>query len=125
MLVDTDVLVWFMRGSERAAAFLQRSPSLALSAVTYMELVQGMRDKRELAALRKALKSWRAPVLPITEAVSNRAMVYVEQHFLSHALRLADALIAATAVEHGLPLGTANLKHYKVIAELTTVRFSP
>lgn len=125
MLIDTDVLIWFMRGSERAASFLDRSAPLALSAVTYMELVQGMRDKRELALFRRALKAWRAPVLPINEAISNRAMVYVEQHFLSHAVRLADALVAATAIEHGLSLGTANSKHYQPISELTVVRFTP
>lgn len=125
MLVDTDVFIWFMRGSEKAAGFLRGAKATAISAVTYMELVQGLRDKHELAALRRALKAWRAPVLPINEAISNRAMVYVEQHFLSHAVRLADALIAATAIEHGLPLGTANVKHYKPIPELTVVRFAP
>ncbi|MDF1553448.1 MAG: type II toxin-antitoxin system VapC family toxin [Deferrisomatales bacterium] len=125
MLVDTDVLIWYMRGKEKAAAFLEQIPSPALSVVTYMELVQGMRDKRELAVLRRALKAWRAPVLPISEAVSNRAMVYVEQHFLAHSLRLADALIAATAVECGLPLATANVKHYRVIDELSVVSYAP
>ena len=125
MLVDTDVLIWYMRGQPSAANFLAELDAFAISAVTYMELVQGMRNKAELLALRYALKAWRAPVLPISEAISHRAMTYVEEHFLSHSLRLGDALIAATAVEHGLPIATANIKHYRVLAELVLHPFRP
>jgi predicted nucleic acid-binding protein len=125
MLVDTDILIWYMRGHEGAARLVESLPSFCISAVTYMELVQGMRDRRELAALRSALRSWRASVLPVTEAVSGRAVAYVEAHFLSHSLRLADALVAATAVENGLELATANRKHYHAVRELTLRAFTP
>lgn len=125
MLVDTDVLIWYMRGSPKAAAFLADLRSFSLSAVTYIELVQGMRNKQELFALRRALSAWRSPVLLITEAISSRAVGYVEQHFLSHSLRLADALLAATAVEQALPLATANARHYEPVAELSIHRFFP
>ena len=37
--------------------------------------------------------------------------------------RLADALIAATAIEHGMPLLTGNLKHFLPVAELTVEAF--
>ncbi len=125
MLVDTDILIWFLRGHEGAAAFLAAKPGFALSAVTYMELVQGMRKRQELMILRRTLKGWGTPVLPITEGVSQRATFYVEEYFLSHSLRLADALIAATATEHGLPLATANDRHYRAIPELVLERFRP
>jgi predicted nucleic acid-binding protein len=42
-------------------------------------------------------------------------MFYVEQHYLSHSLKLADALIAAAAVSNGTPLLTGNDKHYNII----------
>lgn len=125
MLVDTDVLIWYMRGNLRAAQALDRVEELSLSAVTYMELVQGLRNKRELQLLRATLRNLSASVLPINEAISNKAMFYLEQHFHSHALRLADALIGATAVTHGMPLLTANTKHYKVISDLSLERFRP
>ena len=118
MLVDTDVLVWYMRGQAEAANFLSELGGFSISAVTYMELVQCMRNKGELLALRQAVKAWKTPVLAITEAISSRAIAYVETHFLSHSLRLGDALVAATAVEHGLPIATANTKHYRVLSEL-------
>ena len=125
MLVDTDVLIWYMRGNLRAADALDRLDKPALSAVAYMELVQGLRNKRELQTLRTTLRALNAPVLSIDETISNKAMFYLEQHFHSHALRLADALIGATAVSHGMPLLTGNTKHYKVIADLSLERFRP
>lgn len=53
MLVDTDVLIWNLRGNARAADRLDAMPRFLVSAVTYMELVQGVRDKSELRALRQ------------------------------------------------------------------------
>ena len=56
ILVDTDVLIWNLRGNQRAAEVLDDSPNvLALSAVSDMELIQGMRNAAELRALREAL----------------------------------------------------------------------
>ena len=125
MLIDTDVLIWYMRGKRSAADFLDAVPGKSISAVTYMELVQGMRNKEELLALRDCLREWKCSVLHITEAVSHRAIIYVERHFLAHSLRLADALIGATAIERGLPLATANYKHYRVIDDLIIEQFTP
>lgn len=34
----------------------------------------------------------------VNEEISNKAMFYVEQYYLSHSVHLADALIGATAV---------------------------
>ncbi|WP_089729320.1 type II toxin-antitoxin system VapC family toxin [Candidatus Thiosymbion oneisti] len=123
MIVDTDVLIWYLRGRPEAAAILDTYDRIRLSAVTYMELVQGMRNADELRALRSTLASGRWQVLPITEAISMRAMTYVEEHFLSGSLQLADALIAATCIEHGERLATGNLKHYRMIAELSIQPF--
>jgi predicted nucleic acid-binding protein len=47
MLVDTDVLIWYLRGHEKAARFLEGLRELKLSAVTWMELVQGCRNRRD------------------------------------------------------------------------------
>ena len=99
MLIDTDVVVWLFRGRESARSTIIDCPTVELSAVTYMELVQGVRDKRELSLLRQAISdnAWR--IVPIGEAISHRATLYVENHASAHGLRLADALIAATAVD--------------------------
>ena len=125
MLVDTDVFIWYTRGNSRAVSALDNLPEIRLSVVSYIELVQGMRNKRELRALHATLTGLEAKILQIDEVVSGKAMFYVEQHFHSHALRLADALIAATAVSQGITLLTANTKHYAPISDLEIRPFRP
>ena len=125
MIIDTDVLIWYMKGNEKAYEVIERSNTLFISVVTYMELVQGMRNKTELINLRKALLGWNAQILYITEEISAKAMFYVEQHYLSHSIQLADALIGATAMACGFPLLTANDKHYKVLKDVQIEKFRP
>ena len=125
MIIDTDVLIWYLKGNEKAYQVVENSRNFFISVVTYMELVQGMRNKKELTTLRKALHGWNAQILYITEEISAKAMFYVEQHFLGHSLQLANALIGATAIAHGMPLLTANDRHYKMLKDLEIKKFSP
>ena len=125
MLVDTDVLIWYLKGNENAYQVIENSSNFFISVVTYMELVQGMRNKKELNNLRKALHIWNAKILYISEEISAKAMFYVEQHFLSHSMQLADALIGATAITYGNPVLTGNDKDYRVLKDLEIKRFRP
>ncbi len=125
MLIDTDVLIWYLRGNDKAYKAIESSGNFYISVVTYMELVQGMRNKKELNNLRKALHIWNAQILYISEEISAKAMFYVEQHFLGNAMQLADALIGATAIVYGNPVLTGNDKHYKVLKDLEIKRFRP
>ena len=125
MIIDTDVLIWYMKGNEKAYEVIDRSNTLFISVVTYIELVQGMRNKTELVNLRKALAGWNAHILYLSEEISAKAMFYVEQHYLSHSIQLADALIGATAIAYGYPLLTANDKHYKVLKDVQIEKFRP
>ncbi|MEA3285933.1 MAG: type II toxin-antitoxin system VapC family toxin [Candidatus Marinimicrobia bacterium] len=125
MLVDTDVLIWYLRGNGKAREIIDGLPSLSISVVTYMELVQGMRNKRELTELRRALRDWKAKIVYINEEISSKAMFLVERHFLSESMQLADALIASTALTNGMPVLTGNDKHYKVLTQLELKVFRP
>ena len=117
-LVDTDVLIWYLRGNQNAYDLIHALDHFCISSVTYMELVQGMRNKSELKTLQNTLKNWGVKTLYISEEISARALFYVEEYFLSHSMQLADALMGATATQHGLTLITANDKHYRVIKGL-------
>ena len=125
MIIDTDVLIWYMRGNEKAYDFIEGLPSFYISVITYMELVQGMRNKIELNELRKALRIWNAKILYITEDISSKAMFFVERHYLSHSIEIADSLIASTAITNALTLVTGNDKHYNVISDLNLKIFRP
>lgn len=125
MIIDTDVLVWYMRGNEKASEVIGNYNTFFISVVTYIELLQGMRNKKELSCLRKALHGWNAQILYLSEEISAKALFFVEQHFLSHSLQLADALIGATAIVSGFPILTANDKHYKIMKDIQIQKFKP
>jgi predicted nucleic acid-binding protein len=125
MVIDTDVLIWYMNGNQNAYKVIGNSKHFSISVVTYMELVQGMRNKSELNHFRRALHAWNSKILYISEEISVKAMFFVEQHFLSHSIQLADALIGATAISHGLPILTGNDKHYKILKDLQIKKFRP
>ncbi len=124
-LIDTDVLIWYLRGNQNAYNLIHSLDNFAISLVTHIELVQGMRDKKELKIFQNTLKNWGVKTIYINEAISARALFYVEEYFLSHSMQLADALIGATATEYGLTLITANDKHYRVIKGLDISVFRP
>lgn len=125
VLIDSDVLIWFARGNARAIAAVQALADWNISAVSYMELAQGCRNKTELKAMQKAFKSGDNDVLPITQSISDLACTLVEKYSLSHSVHVADALIAATAISHSLPLLTANAKHFSAIDRLKIRVFKP
>jgi predicted nucleic acid-binding protein len=125
MLVDTDVLIWHLRGYAQATRRLDQLGSLTLSAVSHMEILQGMRNKAELAAVKKMFQRRSATLLPVSEAITQQAIVLMESLTLSHGLQMGDALIAATALEHRLPLLTGNVKHFSAIDGLGIEAFVP
>lgn len=125
MLVDTDVLIWHLRGYAQATRRLDELGALTLSAVSYLELLQGLRSKAELAAVKKMLERRAATLLPVSEAITLRAVDLMESLTLSHGLQLGDALIAATAIDHGLTVLTGNVKHFAPVQGLKLEPFSP
>ncbi len=125
MLFDTDVIIWALRGNARAAATIDRADSLYLSVVSYMELIRGARDKREMRATRTALANLEFQILPLSENIGHRAAVYLEEYALKSNIGVPDALIAATAVEEGQPLCTANARDYRAISEIELNIFRP
>ena len=70
-----------------------------------------MRNARELKNLQADLTLWQVTTLPITKAISERAVRLVEEHFLAHHLQLAAALIALFVITTimAILLGTAGI----------------
>jgi len=125
MLFDTDVIIWALRRNDKAVRKIDSTEVLQISAVTYMELLKEVRDKQELRNLKQTLQMLSFEIIPISENISHRAMIYIEEYGLSSGMDLPDALIAATAVENDFTLCTANDKHYKVISNIELDTFRP
>jgi predicted nucleic acid-binding protein len=125
VLVDTDVLIWYLRGNDKAAKIISSNAPFNISVITYMELLQGLRDKKELRTLQKFIKQWSIKIIQISENISTHAMFFVEDYYLSHSMELADAIIAATSLEYHEKLLTANDKHYIFIPNIQIDIFRP
>lgn len=106
MIVDTDVLMWYSRGHKHAIEFIHSLDKFNISVVAYIEIVQGVRNKKELNSFKIALGILKAQVIQIDELISTKAMFFVDQYSLGHSVELADALIGATAINKQLPLVT-------------------
>lgn len=125
MIFDTDILIWILRGHAKAARAADAAELRAISIVTYMELLQGARDKREIKSIKDFLADMQFHTLPLTENIGHRASIYMEEYGLSAGMSMADALLAATAIEADLPLFSGNEKHYRPIKNLQLKRFRP
>lgn len=123
MIIDSDVLIWYLRGNEKAQKIIEKSIPFSISVITFMELMQGMRDKNEMKVFQKQIQKWNVNIIQISKEVSSRAMFYVQEYSLSHSMELADALIAATAVQNSETLLTGNDKHYKFLPTIECKKF--
>jgi len=125
MIIDTDVLIWYLRGNESAQKIINANIPFNISVITYIELIQGMKNKQELRVLQKFLKKWSVKIIQINENISSRAMFLVEDFCLSHSMEMGDAVIAATTLENQETLLTANDKHYRFIPNIQVHKFKP
>jgi hypothetical protein len=125
MIFDTDILIWVQRGNSRAADLIEGSRERSLSIYSYMELLQGAKSKQQHRYTMDFISSLGFLVLPLTETIGHRALIYLEEHALSHGLRAGDAIIAATAAENNMMLVSGNTKHFRPIKELRLKTFKP
>lgn len=125
MIFDTDVLIWFERGHPDAARLINDADTRYVSVFSCMEFFQGARNRQHLATLQDFLTSMDFVILPLTESIGHRALIYIEEYSLTHGLSAADALVAATAAENNLTLVSSNAKHFRAIKDLSFNRFTP
>ena len=119
-LIDTDILIDGQHNAPLALAFLSSQHAvggLQISVISAMELVASCQNKADLAWVQRFLQ--RVMVLQVIPTTSHRAYQLMESFRLSHGLAIPDALIAATALEHGLTLHTRNVRHFQIIPVLS------
>ena len=120
ILLDTDVLIDFLRGHEQAMSFVgARSKRIMVSSVTVAELYAGVRGEKggtEQTVLDDLLRLFR--VVPVTGDIGRLGGLYKRDYGASHGVGLADAIIAATATLEDAALKTLNVKHYPMFAGL-------
>ena len=125
MIFDTDIFIWVQRGNEKAARLIDKCEDRHLSIQSYMELLQGAKNKKQHKNVQDFISQFGFSVLPLSENIGHRALIYVEEYALSSHMRAGDAIIAATAVENNLPMASSNAKHFRAIKELQLKVFKP
>lgn len=118
ILCDTNILIEFYKNNPQIAAELRQIgyAEIAISVVTQAELYFGALNKKELDEIRRHLSL--ISLLPVSEGISSQFILLMETYSLSHKLSIPDALIAATAIEYGLPLYTLNVRDFRFIQNL-------
>jgi predicted nucleic acid-binding protein len=111
IVLDTDVLINFLRGNEEARTFLRSvldESLLCCSAISVAELYAGMRshEAEKTSELLDGLQ-----VIDCDRQIAERAGLY-KASMKSQQLDLDDCTIAATAGINNGALATGNGKHY-------------
>lgn len=112
--VDSDVLIWHLRGDRRALRFLQRlkrDPNYELwtGAMQRAEVVFFMRPEEEGATLAFLSQFKTASV---DQGIVDRAGELYRKWQPVHGIDVNDAILAATAMATGGRIFTLNTKHY-------------
>ena len=122
MVVDSSVLIAFLRGRKAAARFLRGhggSGPLVVPAIAAYELWRGARSRHETESVRKLLDA--VTVDPFTPALARLAGdLDVDQRRRGTQRPSIDLLIAAHAIHRNCPLGTVD-RDYSGITGLDVV----
>ncbi len=124
-LVDSDWVADFLAGRSAAIQLIQTLlPSgVSISAISYMEVVEGVRGSRNRSALAQGFHAFLqgVPVLEFSQEIADRAAnIRLDLRGRKRQVneRALDILVAATAMEHGLTLVTRNTRDYVDIGGL-------
>jgi tRNA(fMet)-specific endonuclease VapC len=124
IILDTDLLINLFDpfksnhhfADEVLKSLLENNIEMYVSTITEIELIQGNKTAVEKRGLIKKLAFFKS--FSITEEISTKAKELIFTYSSSHGLFLADAFIAATALQLEIPLFTFNKKDFKFIKNL-------
>ena len=112
-LIDTDVLIWVLRGNKKYEDFLlnlKDKGSFSISVVTIAEIYKNIFPS-EIIRTENLLNEFQA--LDVNPTIAKQAGLYWQQFVKSlKSLSLTDCLIAATAQINDLILVSLNSKHF-------------
>ena len=117
VLIDTDVMIDFLRGHPKAVALVKKHSSrIILSSIITAELYAGVRGGEELDTLDNLLSLFR--VIPVSPSLARAGGLNKRDYSKAHGVGLADAIVAATCEAENAELKTLNVKHYPMLKGL-------
>lgn len=117
LVMDTDVLVDFLRGHPKAVAFVKsNSTRIVLPSIVVAELYAGVKGDEELRVLENLVSVFE--VIPLSQEIAKAGGLFRRDYRPSHGVGLADAIVAATAKFANAKLKTLNSRHYPMFKGL-------
>jgi len=120
-VVATDVCFDLALGVPEAEEFFRKPPvDIRLATATYLELLQAARSPEEQRRIKRFVQPY--PVLSLGPMASSRAVELLLQHSVEDSLTALQALAAATALAHEIPLVTRHPDPYRGISDLEVIQ---
>lgn len=117
LLIDTDVLIDYLRGDPRALAYLRGArATFRVSCLTLAELYVGVRDGAEREALAK-LEALLEPIA-VDRDLAVQGGLFRRDYGKSHGTGLVNAVIAASVLATHSSLVTLNARHFPMLADV-------
>ena len=116
ILVDTNIILYLLTGSDTLQNLLQ-GKDIYLSFITELELI-GFKEITSEQEKQISELLVDCSIIPMNKLIKEK---YVELR-KKYRLKLADAIIAASAIVFDMPIITAD-KHFKVITELDLIEY--
>ena len=121
VLVHTAVVTDLAVGRKEATAFFQTPPvEIRLATATYLALLGACENEEQVRRMRAFVQPY--AVLSLGPMASSRAAELMLQH-TSKGLSALDALVAATAMAHEIPLVVREPGAFQGISELQVVKY--
>ncbi len=124
-LLDTDIFSDITKGvnptvASHATAYRKAFSRYSISAVTFMEVIRGYQKKQAARQLQNFLAAIASEeVIPFDQAAAELAgRIAGELERIGQPIGLADPMIAAIALTHGLELVTGNTAHFQRVQQL-------
>jgi tRNA(fMet)-specific endonuclease VapC len=123
LCLDTNTIIDYLKGREPGVSAVERvvkEYNCCISSITVYELLFGVaRVKREIG--EQALLGVMT-ILPFDNAVAKRAAsLHAELIIQNQDIGIKDIFIAATCLEQGIPILTANEKHFSRVTGLKVI----
>jgi tRNA(fMet)-specific endonuclease VapC len=124
-LLDTDIYSEVLKAinptvAQNAAVYRQTHGVLTVSVITTLEIVKGCQQAQATARMRRFLNAVaREEVLSLEAGAAELAgRITGDLDRTGRTIGVADPIIAAIAIEHGLELVTGNAAHFQRIIQL-------
>lgn len=118
IVFDTNILIEWLKDKPEIIDIIEKIPheKIAITSITYKEIIVGSRDKKEQAALKKFLDQF--SLIHVDEEASKLSVELVNQFTRSHHIQIPDALIGAICILYNIPLLTLNTKDFRFLPSI-------